>query len=103
MSTGRREFLNCVGGLAAAGLVLGAGPGTGSRASAREQALGLIGAVAFDLIGVIAFVGAKTDDPISRTWVTRLMARLLVTVATAAAVSLVLPVRSGEPSGPRHP
>jgi hypothetical protein len=53
-------------------------------------------------LGVIAFPGAKTDDPISRTWVTRLMARLLVTVATAAAVSLVLPVRSGEPTGPRR-
>ena len=55
MSTGRREFLNCVGGLAAAGLVLGAGPGTGSRASAREQALGLIGAVAFDAFTLLDF------------------------------------------------
>jgi hypothetical protein len=62
----------------------------------------LVGAIAFDLIGAVAFPGAKTDDPISRTWVTRLMARLLVTVTTAAAVSLVLPVRSGEPSGPRR-
>jgi len=62
----------------------------------------LIGAVAFDLIGVVAFPGAKTDDPISRTWVTRLMARLLVTVATAATVGRVLPVRSGESSGARR-
>jgi len=61
----------------------------------------LVGAVAFDLIGLVAFPGAKTDDPISRTWVTRLMARLLVTVATAVAVSLVLPVRSSEPSEPK--
>jgi hypothetical protein len=72
------------------------------RALTAGFAGALVGAVAFDLIGVIAFPGAKTDDPISRTWVTRLMARLLVTVATAAAVSLVLPVRSGEPSGPRR-
>ena len=62
----------------------------------------LVGAFAFDLIGVFAFPAAKTDDPISRTWVTRLMARLLVTVATAATVGLVLPVRSGGPSGPRR-
>jgi hypothetical protein len=60
----------------------------------------LVGAIAFDLIGAVAFPGAMTDDPISRTWVTRLMARLLVTVATAAAVGLVLPDRAGEPSGP---
>jgi hypothetical protein len=62
----------------------------------------LVGAVAFELIGAVAFPGAKTDDPISRTWATRLMARLLVTAATAAALTLVLPVRSGEPSGPRR-
>jgi hypothetical protein len=62
----------------------------------------LVGAVAFELIGAVAFPGAKTDDPISRTWVTRLMARLLVTVATAAAVSLVLPVRSAESSRSRR-
>jgi hypothetical protein len=72
------------------------------RALTAGFAGALVGAVAFDLIGVVAFPGAKTDDPISRTWATRLMARLLVTVATAAAVSLVLPVRSGESSGPRR-
>ena len=72
------------------------------RALTAGFAGALVGAVAFDLIGAVAFPGAMTDDPISRTWVTRLMARLLVTVATAAAVSLVLPVRSGEPSGPRR-
>jgi hypothetical protein len=70
------------------------------RALTAGFAGALLGAVAFDLIGVVAFAGAKTDEPISRTWVTRLMARVLVTVATAAAVSLVLPARSGEPSGP---
>lgn len=72
------------------------------RALVAGFAGALIGAVAFDLIGVVAFPGAKTDDPISRTWITRLMARLLVTAATAAAVSRVLPVRSGESSGARR-
>jgi hypothetical protein len=90
---------------AVAGLAFAVGLG---ERSLRLRALtagffgALIGAVAFDLIGVVAFPGAMTDDPISRTWVTRLMARLLVTVATAAAVSLALPVRSDEPSGPRR-
>ena len=60
------------------------------RALTAGFAGALVGAVAFDLIGAVAFPGAKTDDPISQTWVTRLMARLLVTLATAAAVSLVL-------------
>jgi hypothetical protein len=63
------------------------------RALAAGFAGAVVGTVAFDLIGAVAFPGAMTDDPISRTWVTRLMARLLVTVATAAALSLVLPVR----------
>ncbi|MDR3632937.1 MAG: hypothetical protein P4L84_03820 [Isosphaeraceae bacterium] len=90
---------------ALAGLAFAVGLGERAlwvRALAAGFAGALIGAVAFDLIGVVAFPGAKTDDPISRTWVTRLMARLLVTVATAAAVSLVLPIRSGESSGPRR-
>jgi hypothetical protein len=86
---------------AVAGLAFAVGLGERNlwvRALTAGFAGALIGAVAFDLIGVVAFPGARTDDPISQTWVTRLMARLLVTVATAAAVSLVLPVRSGEPS-----
>jgi hypothetical protein len=88
---------------ALAGLVFAVGLGERNvciRTLAAGFAGALVGAIAFDLIGVVAFPGAKTDDPISRTWVTRLMARLLVTVATAAAVSLVLPVRSERPSGP---
>ncbi len=90
---------------ALAGLAFGVGRGERPlwvRALTAGFAGALVGAVAFDLIGAVAFPGARTDDPISRTWVTRLMARLLVTVATAAAVSLVLPVRSGEPSEPRR-
>jgi hypothetical protein len=90
---------------ALAGLAFAVGLGERNvciRALAAGLAGALVGAIAFDLIGVVAFPGAKTDDPISRTWVTRLMARLVMTVATAAAVSLVLPVRSGERSGPRR-
>jgi 2-haloacid dehalogenase len=53
MSTGRREFLNCVGGLAAAGFVLGAGAST--RAAASERAPGPIGGVAFDAFTLLDF------------------------------------------------
>src|SRR5262249_48664527 len=90
---------------ALAGLAFAVGLGDRSlwvRAVTAGFAGALVGAVAFDLIGVVAFPEARTDDPSSRTRVTRLMARLLVTVAPAAALSLVLPVRSGEPSGPRR-
>jgi hypothetical protein len=90
---------------AVAGLAFAVGLGERKlwvRALTAGCAGALVGAVAYDLIGVVAFPGAQTDDPISRTWVTRLMARLFVTMATAAAVSLVLPVHSGGPSGPRR-
>src|SRR5262249_58180177 len=53
MSTGRREFLNCVGGLAAAGFVLGAG--TSTRAGAAERVAGPIGGVAFDAFTLLDF------------------------------------------------
>jgi hypothetical protein len=87
---------------ALAGLAFAVGLGERNlwvRALAAGLLGALIGTVAFELIGVFAFPVGKTDDPISRTWVTRLLARLLVTVATAAALSLVLPLPSGEPSG----
>jgi len=88
-----------LGALAGLAFAIGLGKrGFWVRALTAGFAGALLGAVAFDLLGVIAFAGAKTDEPISRTWVTRLIARLLVTVATTVAVSLVLPVHSGEPS-----
>ena len=51
----------------------------------------VLGTVAFELIGAVAFPMAETDEPISETWATRLMARLLVTVGTALIVILLLP------------
>jgi hypothetical protein len=61
------------------------------RALTAGFAGALLGAVAFDLIGALAFPWAKTDEAISQTWVTRLIARLMVTVGTAGVVILVLP------------
>jgi hypothetical protein len=61
----------------------------------RAVAAGIVGAVlgsvAFDLVGAFAFPLAKTDSPISLTWPSRLCARLLVCVGTAAALTRVLP------------
>ncbi len=51
----------------------------------------LLGAIAFDLIGAAYFFNAECDEPISNTWVTRLMARMLVTVGAALTVVLFLP------------
>jgi hypothetical protein len=52
---------------------------------------GVLGAVIFELIGATFFGLAETGKPISATWLTRLLARLLVTFGTAIAVVIVLP------------
>jgi hypothetical protein len=46
----------------------------------------VLGAVAYEMIGAVFFTSANTNYPISETWPTRLMARLLVTIGTAAAL-----------------
>jgi hypothetical protein len=53
----------------------------------------VLGAVIFELIGGAFFGLAETGKPISATWLTRLLARLLVTLGTASAVSAILPKR----------
>jgi hypothetical protein len=94
----------------AAGLAVAVGLGE-PRLAVRAAASGFVGAVlgaiAFDLIGAFAFPLANTDSAISRTWATRLIARLLVGVGTAAVVALFLPaprraqVAFREPPAPR--
>jgi hypothetical protein len=49
------------------------------------------GTVAFELAGGLFFPLAATHQPISETWPTRLLARLLVTLAVGGALMLVLP------------
>ena len=51
----------------------------------------VLGALAYELIGAVFFPTADTDEPISETWPTRLMARLLVAGGTAAALVLLRP------------
>ena len=59
----------------------------------------VLGAIAFDLVGAGLFSQAETGEPISTTWASRLTARLLVALATAAGVILILPAAHpvGEP------
>ena len=88
---------------AEAGLAFAVGLGGGRRRLALAPAAGLVGAVlgaiAFELAGAGLFPLASTGDPVSTTWASRLTARLLVALATAAAVILILPAAHpvGEP------
>ena len=48
----------------------------------------MLAAVIYEFAGGILFPQALTDRPISQTWESRLVARLLVTVLTAVGVVL---------------
>ena len=50
----------------------------------------VVGTVVFELAGGLLFPLAATHQPISETWPTRLLARLLVALGTAGVVLLVL-------------
>jgi hypothetical protein len=92
---------------AAGGLALGLG--LGSRGHALRAALGgllgaALGAAAFQAIGAMAFPYDDTDHPISKTWVTRLIVRLLVAVFASAGAALAVqtgPRTSRPPEGDR--
>jgi hypothetical protein len=65
--------------------------GTGRRGRLVRAALAgfvgaVLGAVLFDLVGAVVFPRADTGDPVSTTWPSRLTARLLVALATAAGL-----------------
>ena len=79
---------------ASAGLALAIGLGD-RRLFGQAMMAGLAGAVlgsiAFDIIGVLFFLNAWTVKPISETWPTRLLARVLVAVGTAVALALLVP------------
>ncbi len=79
---------------AAGGLTFAAGLGV-RRVYGRALLAGLMGAVlgtiGFELIGVVLFPLENTGQPVSTSWPTRLMARLTVTLMTAAFIILLLP------------
>ncbi len=51
----------------------------------------ILGALGYDIIGAVYFTRANTDDPISGTWQTRLLASLLATLGPAVILALCLP------------
>lgn len=74
---------------AAGGLALGLGDRNRAVDGAAGGALGaVLATLAYELLGALAFPLAKTGEPISATWPTRLLAYVLVTslVATGAAL-----------------
>ncbi len=85
---------------AAAGMAFAVGLGQ-PRLLIRSTLAGLagaiFGAIVFDLIGGILFPLAETGEAISTNWPSRLTARVLVCIATAALVVLSLP--TPRPSG----
>jgi hypothetical protein len=78
---------------AAAGLAFAVGLGERrliGRALVAGLAGALLGTVVFDFVGALAFPLAKTDALFSETWPTRLLARLIISLGTAAALALSL-------------
>ena len=57
-----------------------------------------IGTALYDVLGAVLFPLAETGQPISEAWQTRLMAFLLVALATAAATLAVVPSPRGQPA-----
>jgi hypothetical protein len=80
----------CVIG-AAAGAAFGIGLGGRGRAL-RALLGGLLGAAAgvlvYEMVGAVAFPLDGTSDPVSATWVTRLFARLAVTILASAGAAI---------------
>jgi hypothetical protein len=89
-------LLGAVGGLAVA--VGMSDYGRSAQALLAGLVGSVLGSVAYDIMGAVLFSGADTDEPISETWPTRLLASLLVTIGAAVAVALSLPEpRPAEP------
>jgi hypothetical protein len=79
---------------ASAGLAFAVGLGDRrlvGRALIAGLAGAVLGAVAFEIIGAVFFTSANTSHAVSETWPTRLLARLLVAIGTAATLALLLP------------
>jgi hypothetical protein len=89
---------------AAAGLAFGIGLGTGHRL--RSSFYGLIGAAVgtavYEVLGAAIDPMALTSAPISKTWTTRLLARVLVALCVGLTLALsIAPPRSEDVGGQR--
>jgi hypothetical protein len=92
---------------AAGGLAYAMGSGLAKDRTARAVIGGLVGgalgAVAYDLIGVMAFPLADTHRPLSLTWPTRLLARLMVTTLAAAGATVLASSEDARRTGSAAP
>jgi hypothetical protein len=92
---------------AAGGLAFGIGLGDRRRAFATllGGAVGaVIGAIIYEVVGAIAFPRDMTASPISTSWETRLLARMLVSFLAAVGIALAATNRpEPSPSVPRAP
>jgi hypothetical protein len=80
------------GAVAGLAFAIGLGqPRLGGRLVLAGFAGAALGAIASESIGAGFFPFAETDEPISETWPTRLMARLLVAVGAAVGIIALLP------------
>jgi hypothetical protein len=78
----------------AGGLALGLGLRDRVGLAVAGGAMGaLLATVLYEVVGALAFPLAGTGEPVSTTWLTRLLARLLVATFTAVAAALVLSPR----------
>jgi hypothetical protein len=80
--------LGAVGGLA---FGIGLGPGHRLRSLLFALVGACVGTALYEVIGAAVAPLAKTSDPISTTWLTRLLARMLVAIAVGATLCLSLP------------
>jgi hypothetical protein len=91
--------VGAVAGLAFA-IGLGSGWGRMMRLVAGCAGAALLAAFIYDFVGVTVFPLAMTDRPVSKTWETRLLARLLVAVLIAAGAVLAMqPVAKARGAG----
>jgi hypothetical protein len=88
----------------AGGLAFGLGLGRGRSSIARAAAGGLVGALlaalVFEATAALAFPKAATTRPLSLTPESRLMAKMLVSLLSAAGVAALVAGRTTSSSGP---
>jgi hypothetical protein len=91
----------------AGGLAFGLGLGGGRSSVARAAAGGLVGAllaaVLFEAIAAMAFPKAATTRPLPLTPGSRLMAKMMASVLSAAGIAALLAGRLASPSLGQEP
>jgi hypothetical protein len=79
---------------AAGGLAFGIGMGGHGRAARGLMGgmLGaIVGAILYEIVGALAFPGAKIIEPVAATWSIRLLAQFFAVIPLAAGVAALVP------------